>query len=225
MSTLYAIENAQVSKTNEVLHLMRCGRLNQNFDKPGVRFPVSDSTLCSPLNSNWFESPVYESGFGYAIKRRNVEDFNEIDGLRADNGTGYFQRRLPFLLETDVNITVDLVPYFENSLNVNLKTEDNAYFMHLRFKRVENTIVVQDKESNGSFGNTQTFQGCRLTNGATHTISLTFQKGSTVKIMVDGLELTTFTSAIYPSLVRKFNLWFASDDFAMIRRLEFTKTP
>ncbi|KAH3783809.1 hypothetical protein DPMN_161759 [Dreissena polymorpha] len=68
-------------------------------------------------------------------------------------------------------------------MSFNLKTEENAYFTHLLFKRVENTTVVQDKaEANGSFGNTQTFQVCRPTNGAPHTISTTLQKGSTVKV-------------------------------------------
>ncbi|KAH3783833.1 hypothetical protein DPMN_161783 [Dreissena polymorpha] len=81
MSKLYAIENAQVSDMNEVLHLLKCGRLHQDFDKSAVRFPDSDTTLCSSLNSNWFDSPMYESGFGYAIKRQNAEDFNEIGGV------------------------------------------------------------------------------------------------------------------------------------------------
>ncbi|KAH3805885.1 hypothetical protein DPMN_134195 [Dreissena polymorpha] len=82
MSTLYALENAQVSDKKVLLNLMQCGRLNQKFETAALQFSAIDATECVSLSSSWYDSSVYESGFGYAIKKHNVEDFSEIGGVR-----------------------------------------------------------------------------------------------------------------------------------------------
>ncbi|KAH3806093.1 hypothetical protein DPMN_134407 [Dreissena polymorpha] len=47
-----------------------------------------------------------------------------------------------------------------------------------------------------------------------------------ISVMLDGQELLKYDSVVNPSLARKVAFWFGtSADYAMIRRIEFTKTP
>ncbi|KAH3870727.1 hypothetical protein DPMN_033919 [Dreissena polymorpha] len=84
-SAIYELDTASYSNDGKVAQLdwSQCAIRYADFNHSAVRFSTGVPQQCESLDLEWMCHPTNESGFLYARKRRNAEDFRAYGGVIA----------------------------------------------------------------------------------------------------------------------------------------------